>query len=156
MRKALAFLLLVLAGESLALACTCVAPDPPEKSRPYAREAVARAIAIVEAEALTEYRSGGAGERVRVHRVLWGEAPREFTVARREFASSASCDLLLTPGEPRRLILYPAESASFGDDEASGDFAIQSLCADFLVSDGGFLDVTLDEARRRPGGVERG
>jgi hypothetical protein len=28
---------------------------------------------------------------------------------------------------------------------------MQSLCADFLVGDRGFLDVTLEEARRRDG-----
>ena len=143
--------LLVAAAESAALACSCIAPGTPEESRDLAREVVRKAVAIAEVEVLSEYRPDGEGERVRVVRTLWGEAPSEFRLARPDFASSASCDLLLEAGQRKILILSPAEG---------GRFAMQSLCSDFLVSDRGFLDVTLDEARRRdapaPPAGERG
>ncbi len=76
--------------------------------------------------------------------ILWGEAPREFHIARSGFASSASCDLLLDRGQRKVLILTPA---------ADGRFSIQSLCSDFLVGADGHLAVTLDEARRRDRGA---
>ena len=133
---------LIAAVDSAALACSCIAPGSPEDSRDFAREAVRNAVAIVEVEALSEYGPGGDGELVRVDRVLWGEAPGRLRLARSEFASSASCDLLLARGQRKILILSPAEG---------GGFAMQCLCSDFLVSDRGFLDVTLEEARRRGG-----
>jgi hypothetical protein len=143
MRLLLAALLLV-AAETAALACSCMAPSTPEQSRPMAREAVRRAVAIVEAEAIGEYRPGGAGELVRVRRLLWGSAPRQLRIERSEFASSASCDLLLRRGERKILILYPTAGRG-------GRYSMQSLCSDYLVSDRGFLAVTLQEARRRRG-----
>jgi hypothetical protein len=140
MRSLFYGLLLIAGAESAALACTCISPGTPEETRPIARQAVQRAAAIVEVDVLSEYRDGGLGEHVRVRRLLWGEAPAEFRIQRREFASSASCDLLLTRGERRLLILYPVRR---------GRFAIQSLCDDFLLNEPGHLAVTLEEARRR-------
>ena len=162
MRTFVYAVLLIAAAESAALACSYIAPGPPEEMRPMARQAVERAVAIVEADVLSEYRVGGPGERVRVRRVLWGDAPTEFQIARGEFASSASCDLLLTRGERKVLILYPADGGDgLGRRLGPGRFTIQSLCSDFLLSDRGYLDITLEEARRlrrhgshRPG--ERG
>jgi hypothetical protein len=154
MRKLLSGLLLIAAAEGAALACSCIAPGSPEESRPFARQAVQRAVAIVEADVLSEYRPSGLGEQVRVRQVLWGEAPREFRIARREFASSASCDLLLTRGERKILILYSPEDSRLNFDGSQdardwdGQFAIQNLCSDFLLSDRGYLAVTLEEARR--------
>jgi hypothetical protein len=152
MRRLIAGLLLVIAAEGTALACSCLAPGTPEKSRAYAREAVQRALAIVEADVLSEYRAGGPGERIRVRKLLWGKAPAEFRIARGAFASGASCDLLLREGESKVLILYdPAEAIDrpgTGEPEA-GTLSIQSLCSDFLVSQPGHLAVTLEEARRR-------
>ncbi len=133
-------LALTVAVESVALACSCIAPGTPEESRVFARETVRNAVAIVEVETLSEYSPGGEGELVRVDRVLWGEAPVQVRLARSGFASSASCDLLLARGQRKILILSPAEG---------GLYAMQSLCADFLVGDRGFLDVTLEEARHR-------
>ena len=151
MHKLLLFLLLALAAEGVALACSCVRPGTPEESRPLARQVVLGAVAIVEAEALSEYRPGGLGEQVRVHRVLWGEAPREFRIARTAFDSGASCDLLLAPGERTLLILYPvgARGDGMGRRLGPGQFRIQSLCADFLLSEPGHLQVLIEEARRR-------
>jgi len=133
-------LLLVAVAEGAALACSCLAPGTPEDSRVFAREAVRNAVAIVEVDVLSEYRPGGEGELVRVVRTLWGEAPRDVRLARSEFASGASCDLLLAAGQRKLLILSRGQG---------GRFVMQNLCSDFLLGDGGYLDVTLDEARRR-------
>lgn len=150
MRSFFYALLLIAAAESAALACSCIAPGPPESMRPMARQAVERAVAIVEADVLSEYRVGGPGERVRVRRILWGEAPPEFRIARGEFASSASCDLLLTRGDRKLLIVYPVRQGDgLGRPLGPGRFTIQDLCSDFLLSDRGYLQVTLEEARRR-------
>ena len=145
MRKLLSGLLLILAAESAALACSCIAPPGPEESRRFARDAVRHAVAIVEVDVLSEYRPGGLGEQVRLRRLLWGSAPRDFRIARGGFASSASCDLLLRRGRRKMLILYPPA----GDRRRGPHFAIQSLCSDFLLSERGYLAVTLQEARRR-------
>ena len=145
MRRFLIGLAAIAAAESVALACSCIAPGTPEESRTLAREETRRALAIVEADVLSEYRQGGAGEQVRVRRTLWGRAPSSFRIDRREFASSASCDLLLQRGQRKVLILYPAEDRR----HVGRRFRIQSLCSDFLTSNRGFLAVTLQEARRR-------
>jgi hypothetical protein len=144
MRKLALGLLLLAAAETAALACSCIAPGTPEQSRSIAREAVKSAVAIVEVQALSGYRQGGAGERVRVRKILWGKAPAEFRIERSSFASSASCDLLLTPGQRKVLILEPATKPR----ERGRVFRMQSLCSDYLTSDRGFLQVTLEEARR--------
>jgi hypothetical protein len=146
MGKWLIGLALVAAAETAALACSCIAPGTPEESRTVARGAVKEAVAIVEVQALSGYRQGGAGERVRVRKTLWGKAPAEFRIERSSFASSASCDLLLTPGQRKVLILLPATKPR----ERGRVFRMQSLCSDYLTSNRGFLRVTLEEARRRP------
>ena len=141
MGKLLIALMLVFGLEGQLLACSCVAPDAPEQSRPAAREAVKGAVAIVDVVALRDYGfASGRGERVRVLRTHFGRAPKQFEIARRASASSASCDLLLGRGQRKTLILYPA---------SRGRFRIQSLCSDFLVGAPGHLAVTLQEARAR-------
>jgi hypothetical protein len=53
---------------------------------------------------------------------------------------------LLERGQRKLLILYPA-----ADRRQRGKvYRVQSLCSDYLLSDRGFLQVTLEEARRRP------
>ena len=143
MRKLLLGILLVAAADGAALACSCIAPGTPEQSRGLARDAVRNAIAIVEVEVLSGYRPGSIGEEVRVRNVLWGRAPSSFGIERRAMPSSASCDLLLTTGQRKVLILYPAATGRHRR------FVIQSTCADFLVNSRGHLAVTLQEARRR-------
>ena len=145
MRTLLIGLALALGAETAALACSCIPPSAPAESRGFAQEAVRGAVAIVEGQALTAYRPGGRGERVRVHRRLWGEAPTEFRIERGDFASSASCDILLVRGQRKVLILYPATDRR----QRGRQFRIQGLCSDFLVSDEVHLAVTLQEARRR-------
>lgn len=145
MRKFLIGLSLILGVEAAALACSCMAPESPEKSRPIAREVVKTAIAIVEVDVLSEYRMGGPGERVRLRRTLFGTAPKTFTIDRGPSASSASCDLLLNKGQRKVLIL----SKPAGNRLTGHRFRIQNLCSDYLTSDRGYLAVTLQEARRR-------
>lgn len=138
MRKLL-WVLAVSAGlESAALACSCVPPPPAAEARTAAREAVEGAVAIVEVETLSEYRPGGRGERVRVLRTLFGKAPATFAIERGPFASSASCDLLLSKGAGAVLIVRAGEG---------GAYRIQSLCSNFLTSED-YLPVTIEEARR--------
>jgi hypothetical protein len=143
MRKFLYGMMLVAAAEGAALACSCIAPGTPEQSRGLARDAVRNAIAIVEVEVVSGYRPGSIGEEVRVRRLLWGRAPNSFGIERRAIPSSAACDLLLTTGQRKVLILYPAATGRHRR------FVIQNSCSDFLVNTRGHLAVTLQEARRR-------
>jgi hypothetical protein len=138
MRHVLVALALLAGAEGAALACSCIPPMPPEQARDIAREAVQGAVAIVEAEAISGYRPGGPGEQVRVHRILFGHAPQLLHIQRSDFASSASCDLLLTVGERKVLILERGEG---------GAYRMQSLCSDYLASEE-YLPVTLEEAAR--------
>ncbi|HEX8258595.1 MAG TPA: hypothetical protein VF589_13265 [Allosphingosinicella sp.] len=129
--------LMLLAGvEGAALACSCIPPGAPEQSRGFAREALQGVTAIVEAEAISDYRPGGPGEEVRVLRTLFGSAPPTIRLERSEHASSASCDLLLGKGERKVLMLTPAEG---------GTYRMQSLCSDYLTSER-YLPILLEEA----------
>jgi hypothetical protein len=85
------------------------------------------------------------GEQVRVRRILFGRAPATFRVYRGAEPSSASCDLELSRGERRILILYSAPQSMFSGPQ----FRIHGLCSDFLVQNRPHLAVTLQEARRR-------
>lgn len=143
MRKLPILLALVLGLEAAALACSCVPPESPQASRAAAREAVRNAVAIVEVDVLSEYRHGGPGELVRVRRALYGTAPKTFRIQRSSFASSASCDQLLTKGQRKMLIL----SRPAGNRATGQSFQIQSLCSDYLTG-ARYLPVTLQEARR--------
>jgi hypothetical protein len=145
MRRLLTGFVLFAAAEAAALACSCVPPGTPAESRAAAREALRGAVAIVEADVLSQYVPGGSGEQVRVRATLWGKAPREFRIARGRHASCASCDLLLPAGQRRILLLRPAPNGWFG----ARRFTIQSLCSDYLFTDRRFLPLTLQEARRR-------
>lgn len=145
MRKTLLGLVLLVGVESAALACSCMAPGSPEESRAHAREVAPGIVAIVEAEAVTEYRPGTGGEQVRVNRTLFGSAPPTLRIERGEFASSASCDLLLNRGERKVLILSKGEG---------GVYRMQSLCSDYLASDR-YLPILLEEVRRSAGAPDK-
>jgi hypothetical protein len=145
MRKLLIVLALTAGIESGALACSCIAPGPPEESRPFAREVAQGLVAIVEAEALTEFR-GSAGEQVRVRRTLYGKAPRTLRIERAPYASSASCDLLLARGQRKVLMLRRGKE---------GAYRMQGLCDDFLTSER-HLPMMIEEARRSSGMPRRG
>lgn len=141
MRKTLIAAFLIAGVEAAALACSSIMPAGPEQSRASARDAVRGAFAIVEVDVLSGYRPTGRGEQVRVRRVLFGQAPRTFRIARGPFASDASCDLLLTPGRRKVLILHR---------DARGGIAMQGLRSDYLTAEA-YLPVTLAEARKASG-----
>lgn len=149
MRKALIGLALLAGLESAALACSCMPPGTPEQSRASAREAVRDLVAIVDAEALSEYRWNGPAETVRVRRILFGEAPRTFRIERGLLASSASCDLLLTRGQRKILILTKTRKRSGG----APTYRIQSLCSDYLTAER-YLPMVIEEARRATAGID--
>jgi hypothetical protein len=136
MRKIVLGLMLIAGVEGAALACSCIPPGAPEQSRGFAREALQGVTAIVEAEAVSDYRPGGQGEEVRVLRTLFGSVPQTVRLERREHASSASCDLLLGKGQRKVLMLSPA---------AGGTYRMQSLCSDYLTSEA-HLPILLEEA----------
>ena len=145
MNKAMAGLALALAAETAAMACSCVAPEPLQRSRAAAREAVGGAAAVVEVDVISGYDpSWRQGERLRVRQVLFGRAPRTLEVYRVSAPSSAACDLELGPQQRRTLIIYPAQSRFPWRPR----YRIQSLCSAYLT-DPPYLPITLQEARRR-------
>lgn len=102
----------VVAAETAAIACSCIATDDPVELRRFGAEAAQGAVALVEAEALTSFEATRAGERMRVIRTLAGHAPAQFQIQRGPSPSSASCDVLYEVGDRALVILYPAEGAS--------------------------------------------
>jgi hypothetical protein len=146
MRAALLAPLFLLGMEAAALACSCVPAEPPEQSREIARKVLTGAVAIVEADILAGYDRGlKRGEQVQVTKTLWGKAPRGFEVYRPGSPNSARCDIELTPGKRRFLILYPAPKSVAGRPR----FQVQNLCSDYLVSDARYRAVALQALRKR-------
>ena len=147
MRRLLVACILLVAAETAALACSCLAPPSPwtPQARTFAREAVRNAVAIVDVEVLSAYdQRRGRGERVRVTRTQYGRAPDVFEIERGPMARGAACDLLLDAGQRRTVILYAAGSST----RLRPRYRIQNLCSDYLVGDR-YLPITLEEARRR-------
>lgn len=127
---------------SAAIACSCVASDDPAELREFAEDAARGAVALVEVDAVRGYQdSKGIGEDVKVVRTLAGSAPATFHVVRRQFASSASCDDLIEPGQPKIVILYPATKAS----GAGPAYRVSSLCTNLLLSKPVFRDTIISK-----------
>jgi hypothetical protein len=147
MRKVISALVLAFFAEAAALACSCIAPGPPEESQRHARAVARGAVAIVEVDVLSAHDHRLArGEQVRVRRTLFGKAPATFRVNRPAFPSSASCDLELRRGERRFLVLYDAGAAA----RRKRQYRIHGLCSDFLVGIPRYRAMLIEEARRRP------
>ncbi|HEX8214926.1 MAG TPA: hypothetical protein VF582_05585 [Allosphingosinicella sp.] len=151
MRRLVLALALAAGLESAALACSCIALSGPDEARLQARDIAPNVVAIVEAEALTEYQhvpgaESGLGEQVRVHKILFGQAPKTLRLSRGPMPSSASCDLLLNKGQRKVLIL------SRGRD---GEYGMHDLCSDQLTSEI-YLPIMVEEARRLSGMPRRG
>lgn len=104
----------IVAAETAAIACSCIATDDPTELRRFAADAAQGAVALVEAEALTSFEATRTGERMRVVRTLAGNAPAEFTIERGASPSSASCDVLYNVGDRALVILYPSQGSSAG------------------------------------------
>ena len=115
--------------EAAALACSCMATDDPVQLRRFAADVAREAVAVVEAEALTSYEATRAGEKMRVTRIIAGNAPVHFTIQRHGFPSSASCDVLYNVGDRAVMILYPAGAAT----AASATFRTSGLCTVHLL-----------------------
>ena len=141
----------LLASESAALACSCLATDDPAELKRFAAEAAEDAVALVEVEALTSYQQTPAGEQMRVIRTLGGSAPAEFRIERGPAPSSASCDILYEPGQRDVIILYPATQ----EPNAAPVFRASGLCMDHLLDKPVFLDA-LRARMAAPATGERG
>lgn len=143
----------LLVAETAAIACSCMDSDDPAELRKLAGEVATNAIAMVEVETTATWdESKGAGDRMRVIRTLVGNgvAP-SFRVARRPFASSASCDLLFEKGQRDIVLLFAAESASAGPS-----YRISGLCTAHLLDKPVFRDEVARLMTERLGRGERG
>lgn len=146
MRFLILSLSLIIAAEGAALACSCIAPGTPEQARSFSREVVRGAAAIVEVDVLSGYDPRRRrAEVVRVRRTLFGRAPASFHIYRPAPPGSASCDIELSRGERRILVIYPAAASWW----TRGQYRIHGLCSDSLVREPRYLAVLLEEARRR-------
>ena len=146
MKSAFLALAALLAVPSAAIACSCIDSDDPAELREFSGDAVRGAVALVELEALTSYEPmQDAGEKVRLVRTIAGKAPETFQLARRRFASGASCDDVLQAGQRKVVLLYPVEG--------SANFHISGLCTNLLLEKPAFRDAVA--ARIRSAG-ERG
>ena len=150
MRNALLAAAALIGAESAALACSCVATEDPAELETFAAEAAKNAVAVVEVEALTSFEQTGTGERMRVVRTLAGRAPAEFQVQRGPFPSSASCDVLYSPGQRDLVILYPASEPQV----AGALYRVSGLCSDHMLDQPVFRDTLIRHIARRDG--ERG
>ena len=144
----------LLAAETAAIACSCLATDDPSSLREMAVDAAKDAVAMVEVETiLTFEQSKGAGDRMRVVRSLSGTGvPAEFRVARGHFPSSASCDLLFEKGERDIVLLYALPAAP----SAQPTYRISGLCTSHLLDKPIFREEVAELMAARSGRGERG
>lgn len=147
MRRLLAALLLLVAAESAALACSCVmAPRDAAQRQSMARDTRAGAVALVEVELVSPYAGPGRGERLRVRRTLAGRAPAVFQVERDRAPSSASCDLEFQRGQRTLILLYPARQPV---NARARVYRISASCTSYLLNDAAFRATLLREWSRR-------
>ena len=129
-------------------ACSCVASEDPVELKQFAADTAKSAMALIEAEAVSAFdQKTGAGEIMRVTRVLAGDAPQTFRIERGPFPSSASCDVLYEKGQKTLVILY-APSAP-----AAGVYRTSGLCTSLLLEKPAFRD---ELVRQLAGKGERG
>jgi hypothetical protein len=133
MRAAYLALTALLALPSAAIACSCMNTDDPAQLRELAEDAHRGAVALAEVEAITGYESAkNAGETVRVTRTFAGQVPANFQIERREFASGASCDDILQPGQKRLVLLFPVTG--------SANYRMSGLCTNLLLEKPAFRE----------------
>jgi hypothetical protein len=132
MPRLLLLLLLFLAGESAALACSCIRPPTdPAQQRVHAREVARGALALVEVELVAPYSERlGRGERLRVRRTLAGRAPALFEVERRHAPSSASCDVEFQRGARTWLVLYAPQMRG-----RTVRYRVSASCTGYMLAD---------------------
>ena len=120
----------LVAIETAAVACSCLATTDPVELKQLAPDAARNAVALVEVETVVPYQdSNGTGDTMRVIRTLAGTAAGEFRVERRHIPSGASCDLLFDKGQRDIVILYPS-TRQVGSEPT---YRISGLCTDHLL-----------------------
>jgi len=136
MRRFLAALLILVAAESAALACSCMqVPRDPAQRTAMARQVAADAVALVEVELIAPYERPGRGERLRVRRTLAGRAPGTFTLERNRAPSGASCDVRFGSEGRTLILLYPPH----GPVNSRGPvYRTSASCTAYMLSDGTF------------------
>ena len=139
-------LLLFLAGESAALACSCLPPPTdPAQQRLHAREAARGALALVEVDLVSPYdRRLGRGERLRVRRTLAGRAPALFEVDRHHPPSSASCDVEFRRGARTWVVLYAPRMRG-----RTIRYRVSASCTGYMLADAAFRRELAAQMRRR-------
>lgn len=127
-------LLVLLAGESAALACSCRAPPTDwMERRVEVLQTAEGALALVEVEVLAAYDERLAhGERVQVRRTLAGRARTFFEVERRRPPNSTACDVELQPGQRVFALLYEARFPATAPEKR---YRISDLCTALRLRD---------------------
>jgi hypothetical protein len=146
MPRLLLSLLLFLAGEGAALACSCIRPPTdPAQQRVHARQVARGALALVEVELVAPYEARlGRGERLRVRRTLAGRAPALFEVERHHAPSSASCDVEFQRGARTWLVLYAPQMRG-----RTLRYRVSASCTGYMLADPAFRAELAAQMRRR-------
>lgn len=146
MPRLLLLLLLFLAGEGAALACSCIRPPTdPAQQRSHAREVARGALALVEVELVAPYDQRlGRGERLRVRRTLAGRAPAAFEVERHHPPSSASCDVEFQPGVRTWVVLYSPQMRG-----RAIRYRVSASCTGYMLANAAFRAELAAQMRRR-------
>ena len=144
----------LLTAERAAIACSCMDTDDPVELRKLATEVANDAVAMVEVETiLTFEESKGAGDRMRVVRTLvGGNLPAEFRVARGQFPSSASCDLLFEKGQRDVVLLFASPAMA----STEPTYRLSGLCTAHMLDKKVFRDEVARLMNERLGRGERG
>ena len=146
MPRLLLLLLLFLAGEGAALACSCIRPPTdPAQQRVHAREVARGALALVEVELVAPYDERmGRGERLRVRRTLAGRAPAVFQVERNHAPSSASCDVEFQRGARTWVVLYAPQMRG-----RTIRYRVSASCTGYMLANPAFRAELAAQMRRR-------
>jgi len=147
MRRFLAALLILVAAESAALACSCMrTPSDPAQRRAMAREIATGALALVEVEVAAPYERPGRGERLRVRRTLAGHAPASFRVERNRTPSSAACDVEFSSEGRTLILLYPPAQPV---NSRGPVYRVSASCTTYMLADPAFRAELLRQWGRR-------
>lgn len=148
MRRFLLPLLLLVAAETSALACSCIRPPTdPAQQRVHARQVARGALALVEVELDSPYDERlGRGERLRVRRTLAGRAPAVFEVERHHSPSSAACDVEFQRGTRTWVVLYAPQMRG-----RAIRYRVSASCTGYMLANAAFRTVLIVEMRRSRG-----
>jgi hypothetical protein len=146
MPRLLLVLLLFVAGEGAALACSCLRPPTdPAQQRVHARQVARGALALVEVELVAPYDArSGRGERLRIRRTLAGRSPAVFEVERQHAPSSASCDVEFQPRARTWVVLYAPQMRG-----GAIRYRVSASCTGYMLADAAFRAELAAQMRRR-------